>query len=177
MNPTSRNDVCKRSSKTVSAALAVCAVVVGLGALACDDPGKQANDKITDARREADKKAVEAQRKADEIKRGAQADANEKITDAKASFAKTREDYRHDLQTKIDKLDKKLGDLDTKAMKETGKAKSDLDVVVTDVKRQRDALGADIKRIDDATASDWEALKARIEKGYDDLERSVDKAL
>ncbi|MFO0612209.1 MAG: hypothetical protein U0414_06465 [Polyangiaceae bacterium] len=114
-------------------------------------------------------------RKADELKRNAQADANEKINDAKSSFAKTREEFRHDVQAKLDKLDKKLGELDTKAMKETGKAKTDLDASVSDLKARRAALGTDMKRIDDTVAADWDALKSRIEKSVDDLESAVDK--
>lgn len=155
----------------------VLSALLGATAVACDDPGKQATDKITDAQRDADKKAAEAQRKADDAKREAQADANEKINDAKASFAKTREDYRHDLQAKIDKVDKKLGDLDTKALKEAGKAKTDLDVAIADIKRQRAALGTDVDRIGNATAAEWDALKARLEKAYDDLDHAVDEAL
>lgn len=167
-----------RSSKKPHFAIAATfAALVGVGAVACDDPGKQANDKISEAQRDVEKKAAEAQRKADEVKREAQAEANDKINDAKASFAKAREDFRHDLQAKVDKLDKKIGELETKALKETGKAKADLDATIADVKRQRAALATDVERIGDATAADWDALRARLDKGYDDLERTVDKAL
>ena len=143
-------------------ALACC---LPLFAFACD---KTAGD----AQKEADKAQAEANTKTT----SAQVEADKKIADAKLSFAKTREDYRHDVQTKLDDLDKKIVDLDAKAKKATGSAKAKIDANLPVIRTQRDLFAKDFASIDRDTTSTWDASKMRLDKEWDALKDQVGRA-
>jgi hypothetical protein len=63
-----------------------------------------------------------------------------------ADFAKTREDYRHLMQTDVDAINK------------------------------RDAFVTDMRGIDKVGALGWDAAKARLDKEWTDLKAAADKA-
>jgi hypothetical protein len=161
-------------NRTLTAALAIALATSGL--IACDDSGKSAQDKVNQAQSDADKAAADARADADKKTKSAQADADKKIADAQADFAKSREDYRHTVQTNLDDIDKKIADLDAKAKVATGKAKTDLNAKLVDLHTQRDAFAADFKRLDTTTASTWDATKGRLDKSWSDLKAAVDRA-
>ena len=143
-------------------ALACC---LPMFAFACDKSA-------ADAQKEADKAQSEANTKTT----SAQVEADKKIADAKLSFAKTREDYRHDVQSKLDTLDKKIADLDAKAKTATGTAKSKLDANLTSLHTQRDLFAKDFGSIDRDTAATWDSSKMRLDKEWDALKDQASKA-
>lgn len=143
----------------------IAACCLPLLAFACDKSG-------TEAQREADKAQAEANTKTT----GAQVEADKKIADVQKDFSKTREDYRHDVQTKLDDLDKKISDLDAKAKKETGNTKAKLDANLPSLHTQRAAFGKDFASLQTDTAATWDASKARIDKEWTALKDAVDKA-
>jgi hypothetical protein len=159
-----------RSSILASAMLALVVVVIGCDN-AADNQAKanaaqaQANDKINAALSDADAKA-----------KAAQADADQKIADAKASFMKLREDYRHTVTSHLTDLDKKISDLDAKEKTATGKTKADLDTSLAAIHSSRTRFTADFNNLEAASATTWDSAKANLDKEWSDLKSMVDKA-
>jgi hypothetical protein len=144
---------------TILPILACCAIA------ACDKSGAE-------AQREADNAVAEGNTKTT----NAQVEADKKVAAAESDFAKTREDYRHDIQSKLDDLDKKIADLDAKSMKATGRSKAKLDTYLPNVHAQRDAFAKDFASLRNENALTWDASKARIDKEWTALKDTVDKA-
>lgn len=156
--------------------ITVLASVAALGSFACDKTGAEAQEKANKAQAEANKDIANANAEADGKMRAAQAEADKKIAEAKGDFAKTREDYRHTVQTNLDELDKKIAVLEAKAKKETGKAKMDLDANIAALKTRREGFATSVRSLDNATATSWDATKARLDKEWADLKAAVDRA-
>lgn len=164
-----------RTNRTfVSIALAS---TIALAAVACDKSAADAQDKANKAQGEANLTSAEAQREADKKKMGAQAEADKKIAEAQGDWAKTREDFRHSTQTKLDALDKKIANLEADAKKATGKEKVDLDARLVNIRARRTAFGTEWKTLDTSTAATWDATKSRLEKSWNDLDNAVDKRI
>jgi hypothetical protein len=70
---------------------------------------QQANEKIAEVRTEARDQVVNAQAK-----------AAVGVAEAQANYDKLREDFRHDINTKLVGLDEKISKAEAKATKETG---------------------------------------------------------
>ena len=102
---------------------------------------------------------------------GGQADA------APSDFEKAREDYRHQKQSDLALLDKSVADLQAKEGAAAGKAKTDLQGILSSLKAQRDALVGDLRALDSASASTWDSTKARLDKEWADLKAASDKAV
>lgn len=143
--------------------------------LACDKSGQDEQRKADKAQATANQEITNAQIEANDKASNAQANADKKIAEAEKDFAKTREDYRHDMQSNLDSIDKKIADLEVKAKKATGKKRADLDAAIPVLKSQRDAFSVDMKTIETANATSWDGTKTRIDKQWTDLKRAVDK--
>lgn len=154
----------------------VLAATTALTTFACDQSAKEAQEKADKAQAEAQKKIDNATAEATSRVTSAEVEAQKKIAEAENDFAKTREDYRHKTQEHLDSIDKELADLEAKAVKATGKAKTDLESQLTTLKAQRMAFGEDVKSIETATATTWDATKARVDKEWKDLKDAVDRA-
>lgn len=153
------------------------ASTLAVAAVACDKSAAEAQDKANKAQSEANLTSAEAQREADKKTANAQATADKKVAEAQGDWAKTREDFRHSTQTKLDALDKKIAILEADAKKATGKEKADLDTRLVNIRARRTAFGTDFKTLDTSTAATWDGTKARLEKSWDDLDNAVDKRL
>ncbi len=153
------------------------ASTLAVAAVGCDKSAAEAQDKASKAQSEANLTSAEAQREADKKTNNAQATADKKIAEAQGDWAKTREDFRHSTQTKLDVLDKKIAILEADSKKATGKEKADLDTRLVNIRARRTAFGTDFKTLDMSTAATWDATKARLEKAWSDLDNAVDKRL
>jgi len=146
--------------------LSILASVILLGSVACDKPGQDTQKKIDNAQEQGTTEITNAQVK-----------ENEKVAGAEADFAKTRDDYRHDMQTNLDDLDKKLGNLDGKVQKSVGTQKTKLSSESQSLHAQRDAFARDVDALGSVSPADWDATKARVDKEWDALKKNTDKAL
>lgn len=140
--------------------------------LACDKPGvteqqreNQATDQADQARNQADQKAQQSQASADKDMAAAQAD-----------FQKAKVDYRHDRESDLVTIDKKISDLEAKARTATGKEKTKLDANLPGLRAQRDAFARDLHSLDAMAGTAWDQGKANLDKEYDALKDAVDKA-
>jgi F0F1-type ATP synthase membrane subunit b/b' len=154
-----------QTGKTRTLLPLVAACCLPLAAVACDKSG-------ADAQREADK----AQAQSTTQITNAQVEADKKVAQAQHDFDMTREDYRHDMQAKLDDLDKKIADLDAKSKTDVGHAKAKLDANLPSIHAQRAAFGRDFASIQSDTAMTWDSSKARLDKEWDALKSAVDKA-
>lgn len=141
----------------------------------CDKAADDQN-KANTAQAEADKKIAEAKKEAADKSNNAQAEADKKIAAAEGDFGKRREDYRHKLQTDLIDLDKKIDMLDAKSKTATGKAKTDLDANLAQIRTRRTAFAQNMKVLDTSTAITWDDAKTRVDKEWTDLKTLVDKA-
>jgi len=155
----------------------VLAIVATFAIAGCDKSAAEAQEKANKAQGEATLTAANAQAEANKKATTAQANADKDIAEAKGDFAKTREDYRHTVQSKLDAVDKKIALLEADAKKATGKAKADLDAKVTNLRAQRTAFGAEVKSLETSTAATWDSSKARVDKAMTDLEAAADARL
>lgn len=132
--------------------------------------------KADEARTEADKKVTEANQDASEKINAARAEADKKVADAQAGFLKLREDYRHSVTEDLVKVDKSIADLDAKALTAKGKAKTEIEAAMPNIRALRDSVMTEYRSLEMASALTWDASKARVDKAVDDLKKAIDKA-
>jgi hypothetical protein len=149
--------------------------LVGLSlATACENAREQ-QEKVNKAQAEADKTIAEANREANEKVNEAQAKADEKTVEAQTAFSKLREDYRHEVNSKLTDLDKKIADLEVKAKAEPAK-RAELDAKLADIRASREAFVNEYRTIETASATTWDDVKKRVDKSWEALEAKVNHA-
>jgi hypothetical protein len=99
-----------------------------------------------------------------------------KVAAAQADFLKLREDYRHTTTTNLVELDRRVVDLEAKAKTSTGKARTDLDASLKQIRSDRSTFDADWKLLEGATASTWDDAKAHLDTEWTHLKGLVDRA-
>lgn len=155
------------------------ALTIGTIALAfavgCETAADQQR-KANEAQDEANRKAERAQEDADRTAQKAQADANREIADAQEKFSKMREEYRHDLQSKLVEVDKEIAELRTQAATETGKKKQQIDANLPIIDERRTRLSEAFRELEQASATTWDRAKGEVEKRWDELKHSVESA-
>ena len=159
-----------RASIFASSALALTLTLVA----GCDK-GADEQQKANAAQAEADRKIAEANKEALTKTTSAQMEADKKIAAAEGDFGKRREDYRHKMQSDLVDLDKKIEVLEAKSKAATGKAKTDLELSLAQIRTRRVAFTADLVGVETATAVQWDNTKARVDKDWTDLRAMVDK--
>jgi hypothetical protein len=162
-----------RSSRLLFVSLACASLAVAPFIVACDKTGAEAQAQANEAQNKANTEVASANSEANQKIAQAQSEADKKIAAAQGDFAKTREDYRHTVQSNLDALNKQLGDLDAKAATST---KADLRAALPALKSQRDAFVADFGSLRNASAVTWDGTKARLDKEWTDLKTAVDRA-
>ncbi len=154
---------------------AALATVLVLGAAACDKSAQDSQEKANAAQAKANTEITNAQVQANDKINSAQATADKKIAEAQSDFNKTREDYRHTMQSNLDALDKKISDVDAKVLTATGTKKVDLQSQSSTLRVQHDAFANDVKSLPTATAATWDATKVRMDKEWSDIKSTLDK--
>ena len=160
-------------SRSIFISLACVSLAVAPFVVACDKTGAEAQAQANEAQNKANTQVANANGEANAKIVQAQSDADKKIAAAQADFAKTREDYRHTVQTNLDALNKQIVDLDAKAATST---KPDLRAALPAIKSQRDAFVTDFQTLGTVNATTWDTRKAQLDKEWTDLKASVDKA-
>lgn len=147
-------------------------LLLSASSFACDKPG------VTELQQEekANQRAAQAQAAASEQAQNAQEAADNDIAGARASFEKTREDYRHSRTVDLNDLDKKVADLEAKTKTSAGKARGDLRVDLTAIRAKRHAFAQDLESLEIANGATWDEAKANLDKDWDTLRGAVDKA-
>jgi hypothetical protein len=146
-----------------------------LFAAGCESAADQQR-KADSAQAEANAKAQEAQRDADTNARHAQADADREIADAQEKFSKMREEFRHDLESKLVDVDKEIAGLRSSALTKTGKEKVKLESNLPIIEQRRTSVKEAFEQLEHASASTWDQAKGEVEKRWKELKSSVDAA-
>lgn len=136
----------------------------------------EADQKVAEAQREANDKSVEAQRVANDKSVEARADADKKTADAVQTFTKIREDYRHDVTTKLADLDRKIADLDVKAQALKQPKRGEMNAKLEDIRHTREAFVKEYQTIETASAATWDDTKKRLDKSLSELEAKIEHA-
>lgn len=165
--------------KTMSKTLLGATALVALVAVACDKPAdreRAAQNELTEAKVEADKKVANAQAEATHDVDKARAEANKDFAQANVDFQKARVDYRAERQKDLAELDKDIADLELDAKKATGQKRIDLDQRLVTIHTQRDLYGRELVDVDTATPGTWDATKARLDRDWDALKKTIRRA-
>jgi hypothetical protein len=141
-------------------------------AVACDKSGADAQAEVNAAQNKANAQIARANEQVATTGALAQSEADKKISAVQADFAKTREDYRHTVQSNLDDLTKRLADIEVKAKTSTT---PDLHATITALRAQKDAFVADYQSLASASPVTWDATKARLDKEWAALKAAVDK--
>jgi len=144
-------------------------------AVGCENAADQQR-KVNESQADADREAARAQAEADRVAQQAQAEANREISGAQEKFAKMREEFRHDVRSKLVEIDKDIADLRTASTTENGKKKQKIDANLPIIEERRTRLVAAVDRLEQASASTWDQAKGEVEKLWDELKHSVQAA-
>jgi len=159
-------------SFTQAIAIGTTALLVATGCETAADQQRKANE----AQAEANERALRAQRDADETAARAQADANREIAKAQEKFSKMREEFRHDLQTKLVELDKDIAELRTQSVTQTGQKREKINANLSIIEERRSRVTEAFRELEQANATTWDRVKGEVEKRYDELKHSVESA-
>lgn len=155
--------------------LSTCIALSLVCAVGCNKAADE-QQKADEARIEADKKVTDANQDASDKINAARAEADKKVADAQAGFLKLREDYRHSVTEDLVTVDKNIADLDAKGLTAKGKAKTDIEAAMPNIRSLREAVTAEYRSLEMSSALTWDASKARVDKAVDDLKKAIDKA-
>jgi hypothetical protein len=151
-----------------SIASAMASVAISALLYACEQPGHAEQQKETQAAEQANG--------ASEQNANSQAQANRDIVNARADFAKAREDYLHQKRIDLITLDEKIFDLETRAQTATGKTRANLTARLPDIRAERGEFVNHMQTLDTETAAAWDTAKADLDKEWDRLKNAVDRA-
>jgi hypothetical protein len=159
-------------SRSILVSLACLSLAVAPALVACDKSGADAQAQANEAQNKANTEITGAQVEANKKIDQAQAEADQKIAAARGDFSKTREDYRHDMQANLDAIDKRIADLDAKAL---AASNASLRSALVSIKAQRDAFANDFAGVTRTTALTFDDTRNRLDKEWADLKAAVDK--
>ena len=160
--------------RTFTQAFTVIAAL-SLFAVGCESAADQQR-KVNESQAEANEEAARAQADADRAAQKAQAEADREISGAQEKFAKMREDFRHDVRSKLVEVDKEIADLRAAATTETGKKKQQIDANLPIIEERRTRLIAAFDRLEQVSANSWDQAKDEVEKLWKELKHSVEAA-
>ena len=132
--------------------------------------------KATRAEHEANEEISELTRKAHDKAAEVRAEADKQIAEAQADFMRLREDFRHETTEHLLELDRKIATLEAEAATLKGNTKSELEAKLMAIRARRLQFSQDFQGIADDSAATFDATNRRLEKSWNDLEKSVDQA-
>ena len=161
-----------RSSNTTRSLLAAL-LLLGAG---CDDKASDMQEEADAAQNAANAEISDVKVDARQEVRAIQANADKDIATAEADFSAMREEYRHATTLKMVDLEKSIADLEARASKATGTARSTLETHITGIHTAHKVFMDDYATLDQASGATWDTTKARLDREWDDLKALVDKA-
>lgn len=159
-------------TRSILVSLACLSLAVAPALVACDKSGADAQTQANEAQNKANTEITGAQVEANNKANQAQAEADQKIAAARSDFGKTREDYRHDMQSNLDSINRKIADLDAKALSTNN---ASLKSSLVSIKAERDSFASDFGAVTRTTAVTFDDAKARLDKEWSDSKAAVDK--
>ncbi len=130
--------------------------------------------KVATAQAEANDKIVAAVAEADQKSKVAQSEVDAKVMAAKEAFLKVREEYRHDVETKLIEFDRSIAELELKAKKAVGQAHVDVHARLKKIRAQREVVAKSCKALETESAMTWDETKARVDREWTELKTLLD---
>lgn len=155
--------------------ISVCVALCLASTVGCDKAADEQRN-ADEARAEADRKTNEANREATTTINAAQAEADKKVAEAQANFLKMREEYRHKATENLIEVDKDIAELEAGAKTAKGKAKTELEARLPNLRTQRESVASEYKSLELASSTTWDETKVRVDKAIDNLKSAVNKA-
>lgn len=104
-------------------------------------------------------------------------DVSEAVKTTKDFTIQKRDEYLIELKKKIDGMDTKIAELESKAGKLKDDAKKKWNEKLARLKMQRKEVGTKYDEISKSSADAWQELKVGFNSAWDDMKQSYDKAV
>jgi len=104
--------------------------------------------------------------------KGKIAEEERKLRDA-ASVEK-RDEYAHDMHTRLNEINSKLIDLESRATRAEGRVKQELEKKLAQGKVKRDELARRLDELKAASADRWEKFKDGAQHAFDDMKHEFE---
>ena len=144
--------------------------------LTASDDAADLQKTAKDARADAREDITQATRDASQTIRDARAEADVKVAATDASFTKMQADYRHTTATAMAVLDKRIAELEAKALTSNGQERDTRNMRLTRIRAQREGFGQSYDRMDKLAGAEWDAAKVRLDTEWSTLSALVDEA-
>lgn len=104
-------------------------------------------------------------------------ETTEALQATKEYTAQHKEEFHKTMHAELDRMQKQIDHLTAKANQAKKGAQVDLNKVIRELQRQKDAAGEKLQELKSASAAAWDNLKSKLTTMMEDLERSYKRAL
>jgi hypothetical protein len=87
----------------------------------------------------------------------------------------SREEFRRDLQARLEQLDQKIGQLEERARQAKEDARPKMDAVVKELREKRQRAADKLRDVSNATDESWDRFKVDAKAAVDDLGETVER--
>lgn len=102
----------------------------------------------------------------------------EEAGEAAQSFAQSKVDeYTETLKSDLDDVESRLESLEGKAGRLTEEARAEMESVIADLRRQRDALMQRLEAVQVSTQQAWEETKQGLDRAWSELDSALESAV
>jgi hypothetical protein len=136
---------------------------------------EEAAKKVSDAEREAKARVAEAQRDGAEKVADAQKGADEASSDAVKAFQAARTDLRKSVETELESIDERVGELKKKLGKAEPAVQNQVAPQVTAVEQKTKTLRSDLRAFETQTAASVDEFRVRLERSMIELKKKLDE--
>jgi hypothetical protein len=136
---------------------------------------QEAAEKVSEAEREAKARVAEAQRDGADKVADAQKGADEASSDAVKAFQAARTDLRKSVETELESIDERVGELKKKIGKAEPAVQNQVSPQVTAVEQKTKTLRSDLRAFETQTAASVDEFRVRLERSMIELKKKLDE--
>ena len=136
---------------------------------------QEAAEKVSEAEREAKARVAEAQRDGAEKVADAQKGADDASSDAVKAFQAARTDLRKSVETELESIDERVGELKKKIGKAEPAVQNQVAPQVTAVEQKTKTLRSDLRAFETQTAASVDEFRVRLERSMIELKKKLDE--
>jgi hypothetical protein len=136
---------------------------------------QEAAEKVTEAEREAKARVADAVRDGTDKVADAQKNADEASSDAVKAFQEARTDLRKSVETELESIDERVGELKKKIGKAEPAVQTQVAPQVTAVEQKTKTLRSDLRAFETQTAASVNEFRVRLERSMAELKKKLDE--
>jgi hypothetical protein len=136
---------------------------------------EKAAEKINEAEREAKARVAEAERDGADKVADAKKGADDASSDAVKAFQEARTDLRKSVETELESIDERVGELKKKIGKAEPAVQNQVAPQVTAVEQKTKTLRSDLRAFESQTAASVNDFRVRLERSMAELKKKLDE--